>query len=323
MPKPKKILITGVAGFIGYHLAEALIKEGNFIIGIDNMNSYYDPSIKQSRLSNLYKNKEFLFKKLDILDYDSLKKFFFTTKPEMVVNLAAIAGVRHSIKDPKLYIDTNVTGFINILECCRMLDVSGLIYASSSSVYGKNTKIPFSEEDRVNQPISIYAVSKRSNELMAHTYSHLFGLNTTGLRFFTVYGPWGRPDMAMYKFVKKIYNDEEISVYNSGEMYRDFTYIDDTINGILDALKRNYKCSIFNLGSNKQEKLMRVIKIIESELGKKAKIKYLDMQKGDIKSTKANLNISKKRLTYEPKIKLDEGLPKFINWYIDFYKKNI
>ena len=321
MTNPKeKILVTGCAGFIGMHLCESLLRNGNTVIGIDNINDYYDRSLKLSRLKHLKQFDEFHFKKLDISDYNSLKKVFDKDSPEKIVNLAAQAGVRYSLENPHAYIQANIVGFMNILECSRYTpSVSGLIYASSSSVYGGNKKYPFSIKDNVDRPISIYAATKKSNELMAHTYSHLYNLNTTGLRFFTVYGPWGRPDMAIFKFSKRIINNQYISVFNHGKMKRDFTFIDDIVNGIINSINKNYSCEVFNLGNNKAEDIMEMIRILQSSLNKEVKIKYLDMQPGDVKNTFADISHAKDKLNYNPKISLKEGLPKFVKWYKSYY----
>ena len=316
----KKILVTGSSGFIGMHLSENLLRDGILVHGLDNMNDYYDVTLKESRLQNLMRYKNFSFEKADISQFDKLKDVFKNFRPNIVVNLAAQAGVRYSLENPQAYINSNVMGFMNILECCRYFHVEGLIYASSSSVYGGNEKIPFSVNDEVNRPISIYAASKKSNELMAYTYSHLYGLNSTGLRFFTVYGPWGRPDMAMYIFLNKIKNGNEINVFNHGKMQRDFTYIDDIVSGIKASIKKNYSYEIFNLGNNVSENLMDMISIIEKYLNKKAKIKYLGMQLGDVQKTYADIDHSKKKLGYSPKTSIKEGVLKFIEWYNDYHK---
>ena len=271
-------------------------------------------------MDQLQSHTNFSFKKLDICINAELNKVFEDFKPQKVVNLAAQAGVRYSLKNPQAYIESNVVGFMNILECCRYYDIEGLIYASSSSVYGGNQKIPFSVYDRVDRPISIYAATKISNELMAHTYSHLFGLNTTGLRFFTVYGPWGRPDMAYYIFADKILKGERISIFNHGKMERDFTYIDDIITGTRAAIDNNYPCEVFNLGNNNSEDLMEMVGLIESEIGKKAEIKFEGIQLGDIKRTFADIELSKQKLNYNPTTKIVEGIPKFINWFKKYNK---
>ena len=309
------ILVTGCAGFIGMHLSQKLCMIGYSVIGVDNLNEYYDVRLKLNRLKQLSNFKNFNFIKSDIVDYESLDKIFKDYKPSKVVNLAAQAGVRYSLENPADYIDSNVKGFLNILECCRYNDVEGLIYASSSSVYGGNKKNPFSESDRVDRPISIYAATKKSNELMAHSYSHLFGLNTTGLRFFTVYGPWGRPDMAMYIFTKNIEKNKAIPVFNFGKMERDFTYIDDIINGVISAINKNYNCEVFNLGNSKCEDLMEVVSLIENEMDKKAQINFLEIQPGDVKKTSADTSHAINKLGFNPKTSIQDGIPKFIKWY--------
>ncbi len=316
----KKILITGSSGFIGMHLSKSLLEDGFIVSGIDNMNDYYDVSIKEARLELLLKHNKFSFTNIDISNFEHVKSVFENFKPEMVVNLAAQVGVRYSLKNPHAYIQSNVVGFTNIIEACRIYDIAGLIYASSSSVYGGNKSIPFSISDRVDNPLSIYAASKKSNELIAHTYNHLYGLNTTGLRFFTVYGPWGRPDMAMYIFANKIINRKEIQVFNHGKMQRDFTYIDDIINGVRASIEKNYPCEVFNLGNNRCENLMDMIGYIEKGLGKKAVINFMDIQPGDIEKTFADIDHARKKLNYEPKTSIPEGIPKFIEWYKLYHK---
>ena len=265
----ERILVTGVAGFIGFHLCKSLLDDGYEVLGIDNLNDYYDLKLKHARLNQLTPYKNFTFEKIDIANRKALTKTFTDFKPNKVVNLAAQAGVRYSIENPYAYMNSNLVGFLNIIELCRHNNVKGLIYASSSSVYGGNTKIPFSVEDRVDKPIALYGATKRANELIAYSYSHLYGLHSTGLRYFTVYGPWGRPDMAMYIFTKKILVGESIPVFNNGNMRRDFTYIDDIVSGTRSAINKNYKCEIFNLGNNKSEDLMDLIYYIEKYLNKK------------------------------------------------------
>ena len=314
----EKILVTGSSGFIGMHLCKSLLEDGYQVVGIDNMNDYYDPALKEARLKELYLYDNFKFVKADISDYPSVETAFKDFEPEKVVNLAAQAGVRYSLENPQAYIQSNVVGFMNILECCRHHQVKGLIYASSSSVYGGNEKIPFSIDDSVDRPISIYAASKISNELMAHTYSHLYGLHTTGLRFFTVYGPWGRPDMAMYIFTEKISNDLPIPVFNYGKMQRDFTYIDDIIDGVKASIDKNFFCEIFNLGNNRCENLMDMIALIEQSLGKKVEMNLMDIQPGDVKKTFADIEYSRDKLGYEPTTSITEGIPAFIRWYRDY-----
>lgn len=310
-----KILITGAAGFIGFHLSKSLLDDGYEILGVDNINDYYDTNLKWARLDILRKYGNFEFERIDIANRDSLTTTFIKFKPRKVVNLAAQAGVRYSLTNPYAYMDSNIVGFLNILELCRHNDVKGLIYASSSSVYGGNTRIPFGVEDRVDQPISFYAATKRANELMAHSYSHLYALHTTGLRFFTVYGPWGRPDMAMYIFVNKISQGEPIKVFNQGNMKRDFTYIDDIVDGIRTAIEKNYRCEIFNLGNHKSEKLMDMIELIEKQLDKKAIIDLLPMQPGDVPESLADIEKSKTYLGFYPKHNIDNGVSNFIDWY--------
>ena len=315
----ERILVTGCAGFIGMQLCKSLLDDGFNVFGIDNVNDYYDPKLKENRLKILNNYKLFSFLKLDITELDKLNSTFKDFKPSKVVNLAAQAGVRYSIENPHTYINSNINGFMNILECCVKNNIKGLIYASSSSVYGGNTKIPFSENDIINKPISIYAVSKVTNELMAHTFNNLYGLRSTGLRFFTVYGPWGRPDMAMYIFTKKILNGESIDVFNFGKMKRDFTFIDDIITGIRSAIEKNHKCEIFNLGNSKIENLLDVISNIESELNCKAKINFKPIQPGDVKKTFADIDKAKKLLKFNPSISINSGIKKFINWYNGYH----
>ena len=310
-----KILITGAAGFIGFHLSKSLLDDGYKVLGIDNLNDYYDPNLKLARLDQLISYKNFTFEKIDIADRNSLTQPFKSFKPNKVVNLAAQAGVRYSIENPYAYMDANLIGFLNILELCRHNNVEGLIYASSSSVYGGNTKIPFSVEDRVDNPISLYAASKKTNELIANAYSHLYDLHTTGLRYFTVYGPWGRPDMAMFIFTKRILAGEPIPVFNNGNMKRDFTYIDDIIKGTRSAIEKNYKSEVFNLGNHRSEQLMDVVALIEQNLGKKAEINFLPMQPGDVPESFAEITKSEKRLDYQPTTNIDLGIRNFINWY--------
>jgi UDP-glucuronate 4-epimerase len=314
-----RILVTGAAGFIGFHLSKSLLDDGFEVLGIDNLNDYYDPNLKLARLEQLNPYKNFTFDKIDISDRKSLTKAFTDFKPKKVVNLAAQAGVRYSIENPYAYMNSNLVGFLNIIELCRHNNVKGLIYASSSSVYGGNTKIPFSAEDRVDNPISLYAASKKSNELIANAYSHLYGLHTTGLRYFTVYGPWGRPDMAMFIFTNKILVGEPIPVFNNGNMKRDFTYIDDIICGTRAAIDKNYKCEVFNLGNHKSEQLMDVVGLIERNLGKKAEINFLPIQPGDAPESFADINKSVEMLHFKPTTNVDVGINRFIDWYKEFY----
>ncbi|WP_298480658.1 NAD-dependent epimerase [uncultured Maribacter sp.] len=335
-----KILITGAAGFIGYHLSLNLIKEGHEVLGIDNINDYYDVNLKYARLAELGIFKEeasifnltttsslyekFKFIRANIEDRKELPKIFKKEKFDYVCNLAAQAGVRYSIEEPESYIDSNIVGFLNILECCRNNNIKHLVYASSSSVYGTNTKIPFSTNDKVDTPVSLYAATKKSNELMAYTYSHLYNFPTTGLRFFTVYGPWGRPDMAMFLFTKAILNNQPIQVFNNGNMERDFTYISDITNGITQILKKEpiradlYK--IYNIGNNNSVRLVDFISIIEKNLGIKAKKNMLPMQPGDIEKTWANVENLIKDYNYTPNITIKKGVSSFISWYKKYYK---
>ena len=289
----EKVLVTGFAGFIGMHLCKSLLQDGFTVYGIDNINAYYEKSLKIDRIKKIKDFSNFSYDIVDLKDLNSIKEIFEKFKPDKVVNLAAQAGVQFSIVDPYSYIDSN-KGFMNILECCKVYKVRGLIYASSSSVYGGNKKVPFSENDNVDNPISIYAATKKSNELLAHTYSHNFNLKATGLRFFTVYGPWGRPDMAYFIFTKKILNNELIEIYDNGKVERDFTYIDDIIDGIRSSINKNFSNEIFNLGNSKKEKVIDIIKIIEQKLDKKAKIKLMPIKPGDVKITNADIEKSKK-----------------------------
>ncbi|PPR43160.1 MAG: UDP-N-acetylglucosamine 4-epimerase [Alphaproteobacteria bacterium MarineAlpha8_Bin1] len=315
------ILITGVGGFIGFHTATFFLKKKFKIIGIDNLNNYYDVKLKNARLNQLRKFENFTFLKKDIQD----KKIFKDLKKERInciVNLAAQAGVRHSLKDPYTYINSNILGHLNLLELAREFDISKFIYASSSSVYGGNKVFPFSVNQRVDNPISLYAASKKSTELISECYSHLFNIQCIGLRFFTVYGPWGRPDMATFIFTKKIIEKSPIDIFNYGKMERDFTYIDDIVSGIYGSykIKKKFKHKIYNLGNNNPEVLIDFINLIEKTLGIKAKKNLLPIQPGDVKKTFANIKESKKDLDFNPKTKISEGIPKFINWYKKYFK---
>ncbi|MDD3048722.1 MAG: NAD-dependent epimerase/dehydratase family protein [Bacilli bacterium] len=325
--KNKIFIVTGAAGFIGYHLSMKLLNLGAKIIGIDNLNEYYDIKLKKSRLTILEKQKQFVFYKEDINNKEAVDKIFKKYKPIYVINLAAQAGVRYSIENPDVYIQSNIIGFFNILELCRKYPVKHLLFASSSSVYGANKKIPFSTTDNVDNPISLYAATKKSNELMAYAYSSLYNIPTTGLRFFTVYGPYGRPDMAYFTFTKDIIEKKAIKVFNNGNMFRDFTYIDDIVESITLLIKKipkkdkNQVCyKIYNIGNNKPEKIDRFIEILEKNIGKRAiKINY-PMQKGDVKSTFADISELIKDTSYKPKTNIEEGLKKFIEWYKEYYK---
>lgn len=316
-----KILITGGAGFIGFHLAKALLERGDQVIVIDNFNAYYDPAIKRDRIQQIENQKNFKFFKVDITNYLNLELIFKKFKFDKVCNLAAQAGVRYSLKDPHSYIDSNITGFMNILELCRHHEVNDIVYASSSSVYGANKILPFQESQKIAKPLSIYAATKKANEDMAYTYNHLFDLNCTGLRFFTVYGPWGRPDMALFLFTKAILDGKSINVFNNGNMMRDFTYIDDIVSGTIAALDNPLGCEVFNLGCGSTIKLMEFITEIERNLRLTAKRNYLPMQPGDAPATSADISKAKKMLGYNPKINVESGIKKFVDWYKKYYKK--
>jgi UDP-glucuronate 4-epimerase len=325
-----KVLVTGAAGFIGLHLTLALLKRDDEVVGIDNLNDYYDPALKQLRLDEIAKHPKcsnFEFIKADISDRVSMEQLFSNHSFDVVVNLAAQAGVRYSLENPHAYVESNLVGFVNILEGCRHSKVKHLVYASSSSVYGMNVKQPFSTEDRVDYPISLYAATKKSNELMAHTYSHLYGIPTTGLRFFTVYGPYGRPDMAYYKFTKAILNGESIDVYNNGVMKRDFTYIDDIIEGIVRVMdktptpneniysKARPPYHIYNIGNNNPVTLRDFISAIEKACGVKANENLLPMQPGDVPITYAHIDNLTKDVKFRPSTSIGVGIEKFVNWY--------
>ncbi|MBN1129954.1 MAG: GDP-mannose 4,6-dehydratase [Chitinispirillaceae bacterium] len=314
------ILVTGAAGFIGYHVAQKLCMQGHEVVGIDNLNAYYDPTLKTARLKRLEGMRGFSFHKLDLCDYNSLKALFSIHRFDRLCHLAAQAGVRYSITDPFAYQKSNNEGFLNLIELARHNNVGNFVYASSSSVYGSNTKLPFAEFDRTDTPISLYAATKKSNELVAHCYSHLYGLHCSGLRFFTVYGPWGRPDMALFLFTKAILAHEPIDVYNNGDMLRNFTYIDDIVQGVLLTLDHPRACEIYNIGNSRAERLMDFIGEIERNVGIKAAINYLPMQPGDVPATVANITKLQK-LGYEPKTNIDEGIKKFVAWYRDYYNR--
>ena len=337
-----KILVTGAAGFIGFHTCIKLVIQGHEVYGIDNINDYYDPKLKFDRLnelgfnqaeSKLFKNEiqsakfnSLRFSRIDLVDHESIDNLFKQEQFEVVCNLAAQAGVRYSIENPKAYIDSNVSGFLNILEGCRNHKVKHLVYASSSSVYGENKKVPFETTDNVDHPISLYAATKKSNELMAHSYGHLYGFKTTGLRFFTVYGPWGRPDMAYYLFADAISNNQPIKVFNNGEMERDFTYIDDIVNGMTKIIEKNidprvhYK--IYNIGNNKTESLQDFITTIEEAIGKKAIKEMYPMQAGDVPKTFADVDELIKDYEYSPSTHIKFGIENFMNWFLNYNKNN-
>ncbi|MFT7900760.1 NAD-dependent epimerase [Tenacibaculum ascidiaceicola] len=334
-----KILVTGAAGFIGFHLSQKLLELGHVVVGIDNINDYYDVNLKYARLKKLgverksaeiyYKeitsstNEKFKFIRLNLEDKKELFQLFTTESFDVVCNLAAQAGVRYSIENPNAYIQSNIVGFLNILECCRHHEIKHLVYASSSSVYGMNKKVPFSEEDIVDNPVSLYAATKKSNELMAHTYSHLYKIPTTGLRFFTVYGPWGRPDMAPILFADAISNDRPIKVFNNGDMERDFTYIDDIVEGVKRVIEKPVEerdlYKVYNIGNNDSVKLLEFITQIETSIGKEATKEMLPMQMGDVKKTWANVNGLIKDYNYSPNTSLSTGIKEFINWFKYFY----
>jgi len=332
-----KILVTGTAGFIGSALSLRLLERGDSVVGIDNHNDYYDPSLKEERLARYKKNSNYTHYRIDIANTKEVDEVFKKYKPQKVINLAAQAGVRYSIENPHVYIKSNIIGFVNILENCHHHNVQHLVYASTSSVYGANTKMPFSEHDSANHPLSLYAASKKSNELMAHAYSYLYNLPTTGLRFFTVYGPWGRPDMALFKFTKAILEEKPIDLFNHGKHTRDFTYIDDIVEGVLRVLDGtatsncNWKSDypdpatskvpwrIYNIGNNNPCSLLDYINALEKILGKRAKINFLPMQPGDVADTYANMNNFIENFDYKPATSVLEGVTKFIDWYKAYY----
>ncbi len=314
----KKILITGTCGFIGFHLAKRLLEEGNEILGVDSINDYYDPKIKEKRNQILLKNTNYKFFKLDFSNFDLINEVVKNEKPDLIVHLAAQAGVRYSISNPWAYESANTLGTLNIFESAKLNDIKRVIFASSSSVYGSNTKIPFTESDKTDTPISLYAASKKSNEVLAYSYHHLYGIEVAGLRFFTVYGEFGRPDMAYFKFAKKILLDKPIDVYNNGDMGRDFTYVDDIVSGIVGCIeKEELKYEIYNLGCDNPIKLMKFISLIEENLGKKAKINFMGMQAGDVKETYADVSKARNEIEYSPETKIEEGLKKFCDWFKD------
>jgi UDP-glucuronate 4-epimerase len=318
----KTILVTGGAGFIGSHTIKALLQRGDNVVCIDDFNDYYNPQLKEDRIKIFLKDYEFPLYRVDIADFLGLKKIFQQNKIDSICHLAARAGVRASIENPFIYQKTNIGGTLNLLELARDFKVENFVFASSSSVYGGNKKVPFSENDPVDQPISMYATTKKANELMAHVYHHLYGLNCTGLRFFTVYGPWGRPDMALFKFTKNILDDKPIDVYNHGDHYRDFTYIDDIVQGVLASLDRAYPYEIINLGNSKTESLTNFINTIEKNLDKKAIKNMLPMQPGDVHKTFADTTKAKKLLDFRPATDINQGIEKFINWYKKYYEVN-
>ncbi len=323
----KKILVTGAAGFIGYHLSKKLLSQGVSVTGFDNINDYYDVNLKYARLKELEPYGNFNFIKGDLADKTAVDKLFAENKFDIVVNLAAQAGVRYSIDNPQAYMESNVIGFFNILEACRHNPVEHLLYASSSSVYGNQKKTPFSTDDDVSKPISLYAATKKSNELMAYTYSHLYSIPTTGLRFFTVYGPYGRPDMAYFSFTQKIVKGETIKIFNNGDMYRDFTYVDDIVKGIENMLcnppeadENGDRATVYNIGNNSPEKLMYFVETLEKALGKTAVKEFLPMQPGDVYQTYADVTPLIEKFGFKPSTSIEEGIGKFVEWYKEYYK---
>lgn len=333
-----KVLVTGAAGFIGYHVSRRLLERGDDVVGIDNLNAYYDPSLKEARLAMLREFPRFRFERIDVADREPMESIFLATRPQRVVHLAAQAGVRYSLENPHAYTQSNVTGFLHILEGCRALKIEHLVYASSSSVYGSNARQPFSEHDNVDHPLSLYAATKKANELMAHTYAHLYGLPCTGLRFFTVYGPWGRPDMALFKFTKAILAGEPIPVYNYGKMIRDFTFIDDITEGVIRTLDKTaapdpafdpsspdparsaapYR--VFNIGNNRPVPLLDCIAVLEKTLGKKVEMELLPMQPGDVPSTMADVSDLEEAVGFRPRTTIEEGVAAFVHWYRQYFR---
>ncbi len=333
-----KILVTGAAGFIGFHVSKSLLERGDEVVGLDNLNDYYDVALKKARLNILTHYENFQFARCDLADRPVMEELFKKERFQRVINLAAQAGVRYSLKNPHSYVDSNIVGFLNILEGCRHNGVEHLVYASSSSVYGANTKMPFSVHHNVDHPISLYAASKKANELMAHTYSHLYELPTTGLRFFTVYGPWGRPDMALFLFTKAILAGEPIKVFNFGNMERDFTYIDDIVLGVVRVMDRiptgnpNWSGDdpdpgssyapyrLYNIGNNQPVQLMKYIEVLEQTLGKEAKKEFLPMQPGDVPKTYADVDDLIQDVGFKPSTPIEEGIRHFVKWYREYYK---
>jgi len=331
------VLVTGAAGFIGFHTAAALLARGEQVVGFDNVNTYYDPSLKEARLAQLSGSRGFTFVKADLADRAAVDACFATHSPDRVINLAAQAGVRYGFENPHAYVDSNITGFLNILEACRHNGVRHLVYASSSSVYGANTTMPFSVRQTVDHPLSFYAATKKSNELMAHTYAHLFGIPTTGLRFFTVYGPWGRPDMAMFLFARKILAGEPIQVFNHGRHRRDFTFVDDIVEGVIrtldsvpqgdetwssdapDPSRSSAPYRLYNIGNNTPVELMYLIELIERELGREAVKEYLPLQPGDVPETFADIDALVSDVGFRPSTSIEDGVARFVDWYRSYY----
>ncbi len=332
-----RVLVTGAAGFIGSNLSERLLERGDEVLGFDNLNDYYDPTLKEARLARLLPHERFRFVRGSLEDRDAVEQAFADFEPQRVVNLAAQAGVRYSLENPRAYIDANIVGFLNILEACRHRGVEHLVYASSSSVYGSNKKLPFAVEDSVDHPVSLYAASKKSNELMAHTYSHLFNLPTTGLRFFTVYGPWGRPDMALFLFTRNILEGKPIDVFNNGRHSRDFTFVDDIVEGVIRTLDRvpgpdptydpmqpspatsSAPYRVYNIGNHQPVELLRYIEVLEQCLGRKAELRLLPLQPGDVPDTCADVSALQRDTGYSPSTTIEEGIRRFVEWYRPFY----
>ena len=335
--KYQKVLVTGAAGFIGFHLTRRLLKDGYQVVGVDNLNPYYDVTLKEARLEALKDESNFIFIKMDLTDRKQLGRLFARQAFDVVVNMAAQAGVRYSIENPYAYVDSNLVGFVNLLECCRHHSVKHFVFASSSSVYGANTTMPFSVHQNVDHPVSLYAATKKANELMAHTYSHLYRLPSTGLRFFTVYGPWGRPDMALFLFTRAILEDQPLKVFNHGKMQRDFTYIDDIIEGVVRVLSRLPQANpnwngaapdpgtssapykIYNIGNNNPVELIKFIEVIEAALGKRAQKEFMDLQPGDVVATYADVDDLMQDVGFKPATPIEVGVERFVEWFKDFY----
>jgi UDP-glucuronate 4-epimerase len=335
--KYQKVLVTGAAGFIGFHLTRRLLRDGCQVMGLDNINSYYDVALKEARLEALKDESNFMFVKMDLTDREQVAKLFTRQEFDVVVNMAAQAGVRYSIENPYAYLDSNLIGFVNLLECCRHNKVKHFVFASSSSVYGANSTMPFSVHHNVDHPVSLYAATKKANELMAHTYSHLYRLPTTGLRFFTVYGPWGRPDMALFLFTRAILEDQPLKVFNHGKMQRDFTYIDDIVEGVVRVMGRlpqpnpdwsgaapdpgtsSAPYKIYNIGNNNPVELIKFIKVIEAALGKQAQKEFMDLQPGDVVATYADVDDLMEDVGFKPATPIEVGVERFVEWFKDFY----
>jgi UDP-glucuronate 4-epimerase len=332
------VLLTGAAGFIGFHVAQRLLADGHHVLGLDNLNAYYDPTLKQARLDQLTPHAAFTFERLDVSDRAGMAELFRRHRPARVVHLAAQAGVRYSLRNPHAYVDANLVGFLNVLEGCRHHAVEHLVFASSSSVYGANTRLPFSVHDNVDHPLSLYAATKKANELMAHTYAHLYGLPCTGLRFFTVYGPWGRPDMALFLFAQAILEDRPIDVFNEGRMQRDFTYVDDIVEGLVRVLAKppapdptwsgehpdpgtsRAAYRVYNIGNDRPVELLRFIEVLEQCLGKRARKNLLPMQPGDVPATRADVTDLVRDVGYRPHTTVEEGVARFVSWYREYYR---